>query len=503
MGLTCMFGICKCLPHDDDCPGGGRLTSPPGGSCSAQQECTGSSVCREGWCVCPETNMIVTRGICVPATATRPAANLSASDISSFHALPTSVTPSPFVGRKATPGTSCGPLDMCIGGASCIDGMCICPHGTVVAGKRCVNTDKMAKSSKETSAGKPRDSCTDIGLICSGGTVCVGKSCQCPEGTILEGDRCSTGTKSDYARPYESCQNGETCIGGSVCGKEQTCTCPPEKPILRDQECIASNEKPIIRGQENKAAPGEPCIVGTICTGDSMCVQGVCHCQTGYQALQGKCINLPTTTEGVTREGSYALPLMECGPNTQCLGGSICDAISSVCKCPPGSIPLNGVCQAASTFATQAPLGARTTMGRYAGVQIQPPQVAQPECLDDTQCINDKVCIMKQCKCKPGFVEENGVCNLFEDRRSIRRPQTVAEAKAGLKQQGPQRTEQQHVPKSADNYANVCPRGNSPLLLDGTSDLVTCNGMTANCPPGAYCYITGLASEDYFCCRSA
>jgi hypothetical protein len=87
--------------------------------------------------------------------------------------------------------TLTGPLDVCIGGAACIDGMCICPHGTVVAGKRCVNADKLNKESKEMSSGKQRDACVDLGIICSGGSVCDGGSCQCPEGTLLNGDMCA------------------------------------------------------------------------------------------------------------------------------------------------------------------------------------------------------------------------------------------------------------------------------------------------------------------------
>ncbi|VDK22019.1 unnamed protein product, partial [Anisakis simplex] len=51
----------------DDCRNkeDGRTLSPPGGSCYEGQQCTGGSVCRDGWCVCPESSMIVLKGTCI------------------------------------------------------------------------------------------------------------------------------------------------------------------------------------------------------------------------------------------------------------------------------------------------------------------------------------------------------------------------------------------------------------------------------------------------------
>lgn len=46
----------------------------------------------------------------------------------------------------------------------------------------------------------------------------------------------------------------------------------------------------------------------------------------------------------------------------------------------------------------------------------------------------------------------------------------------------------------------VCPKGNLPLLINGK--IVTCNGIEPNCPPKTYCFVTGVASGLYNCCRT-
>lgn len=42
------------------------MLSPPGGSCSNGQQCTGHSICRSGWCICNGIDMMVRDGKCIP-----------------------------------------------------------------------------------------------------------------------------------------------------------------------------------------------------------------------------------------------------------------------------------------------------------------------------------------------------------------------------------------------------------------------------------------------------
>uniref|UniRef100_A0A0N4ZLV6 EGF-like domain-containing protein n=1 Tax=Parastrongyloides trichosuri TaxID=131310 RepID=A0A0N4ZLV6_PARTI len=170
-----------------------RLISPPGGSCGDDETCTGGSICKNDWCVCPDINMLVLNGLCltsdilastkifeIPTTIQtpqqpsiynqiniqQPNQNPSHVDIAPSSELPTfgetfqTKVEKPFVveesnvnRRKVAPGMNCGPLDVCVGGSHCFDNYCVCPTGMVVdtTSGRCT-TDEEEKS-LETSTG--------------------------------------------------------------------------------------------------------------------------------------------------------------------------------------------------------------------------------------------------------------------------------------------------------------------------------------------------------------
>uniref|UniRef100_A0A0M3IGY1 EGF-like domain-containing protein n=1 Tax=Ascaris lumbricoides TaxID=6252 RepID=A0A0M3IGY1_ASCLU len=194
----------------------GRSTSPPGGSCYEAQECTGGSVCRDGWCVCPESSMIVMKGICVDSqtrqaidlvtlATVRPiielkwiTSNPSIQELTTR--LPLSVTTgTPFASRKAVPGSNCGPLDECVGGSLCIEGVCICPAGYA--------------SSDLTARCEPKSSI----------------SLSTPTPGVI-------------------------------------CLCPVEKPLIIDNKCTKHGTLLNAR----IATPGQPCDAATECTDDSV-----------------------------------------------------------------------------------------------------------------------------------------------------------------------------------------------------------------------------------------
>ncbi|EYB99504.1 hypothetical protein Y032_0122g1086 [Ancylostoma ceylanicum] len=489
-GLSCVQDRCACLPDNLSCNESEPVTSPPGGACTDSRICVGGSVCREGWCICPDPTMIVQRGICIQP-GPRPTLPPSTASINSQVHQPylprTAYQNVPGAGmaavnqyniqqgRKIPPGASCGPLDTCVGGAMCVDGMCVCPSGMQASAQgRCEKastpatstamilnpgsvhateftyqhthhlqsrprpspTSSSSSSSYAAAAAATQhvthaptptltnantaseaDECAAIGLYCRGNTVCRNLSCQCPDDYVLHHDGCvppdevgrrkvlgkarHQGTPT-YARPGQRCANGETCVGGSVCNEMMMCACPPEKPILQGDACVAQQYRKI-------ATPGESCDENTECTKESSCHGGQCRCQYGYIAVSGQCVALPMPTTPAMKNVVLARPLDSCDNGEQCEGGSSCDQETGVCMCPPGYIVYGVQCQpppqstAMQPAATPIPQAAPTF-----AVSMN------TECADDTNCGANKVCVVGRCKCRPGFVDHDGVCEPLE-----------------------------------------------------------------------------------------
>ncbi|CAJ0610243.1 unnamed protein product [Cylicocyclus nassatus] len=503
-GTKCVDRICVCPEGykevDQTCvPESEPVTSPPGGACTDNRICVGGSVCREGWCICPDPNMIVQRGICIqsgPRPTVPPANGGGISMVPNFNHLSTAQ------GRKIPPNSSCGPLDTCVGGATCIDGLCVCPPG-------------MQASAQGRCERSPTGSTTPMVL--------------------------KPGTPT-YARPGQACTNGETCLGGSICKEMMVCACPPEKPILLGDTCTAQQYKKI-------ATPGESCDENTECTKESTCQGGQCRCQYGYIAVSGQCVALPMPTTPTMKNVVLAKPLDSCDNGEQCEGGSSCDQDTGVCMCPPGYIVYGVQCQAppestqGQTFITPTPQAAL--------VHTNPIDSASPECVDDTNCGPNKVCVVERCKCKPGFVDHDGVCEPLEQIELGERPVPVSFAKHKVETlsserlvdqveyaettvapivpspRTPSRQETQRPRivgppirrpkpktkstsitspgsyKTTSTASGACPPGNEPTR-DENGRIIVCNGLEPNCPPRSYCYITtgGFATEEYNCCKS-
>lgn len=71
----------------------------------------------------------------------------------------------------------------------------------------------------------------------------------------------------------------------------------------------------------------------------------------------------------------------------------------------------------------------------------------------------------------------------------------------GPRLQRPSKTSSDKELAEADRVA-VCPAGNDPLIDEETGRLRLCNGLEPHCPPKSYCYVTGVASAEYNCCRT-
>ncbi|CAD6185565.1 unnamed protein product [Caenorhabditis auriculariae] len=636
--FVCVGGVCSCKFGDVSCNPNEPVTSPPGGSCSGARECTGGSVCKEGWCICPDPSMIVNKGICVqsgpkptlpPKNSMTFAPQTSApiyQSATTMNIVPTyrpTVKPVPVSnyqqpqkpivpstqGRKTVPGSQCGPLDVCVGGSQCIDGLCLCPAGTIPSQNgRCekptttatrplthaqppgtfavATTTHTTYSSADLLSRRPpafielpthaplttpnQDECAAIGLICKGNTVCRNKSCQCPEGHVLHHDGCVSPEEAErrkargkarhqavtqgatvFARPLGDCSLGQICTGGSQCSQRSICECPSEKPELRNGECSA----PI---QKVEAGPGESCDETKTCTRGSNCVSGQCRCQPGYIAISGSCVTLPMPT--TPKMVVYAKPLESCDNGEICEGGASCDDDTGICMCPRGQVVFGTQCMPPPT---QPQTSAASTTRAHPPVPVitPAPSVYSTECETDANCGDNKMCMMGRCKCKAGFVDNNGQCEPLEAIDAVERPVPVSYAKHKVetlsserihaREEEEEEEEKETTTRRATTRAPArqetqkprivgppirrpkpknkggsgggtptgnrgsgsyktggtgngnCPPGNDPTR-DDSGRLITCNGLEPNCPPRSYCYITsgGFATEEYNCCKS-
>ncbi|CAK5043443.1 unnamed protein product [Meloidogyne enterolobii] len=296
----------------------------------------------------------------------------------------------------AAPGAQCGPLDICTGGSTCVEGLCLCPAGTrpSVKSGNCETFEQRKSSIQQEQNKKEYSKYTN-------------KIPRMQPGPIGR----------PYARPSESCANREICTGGSVCqNSNKICECPLNKSILRNHICIQSDEPPMLRVVH--AYPGDKCNSETNCERESVCVEGTCRCQNNeFTPKSGNCtkrsvgdssasVQSPSTFEAVNADYDNVLP--------------------------PVQLPEEG-----------------------SSVEVQHPRISGPP--------------LKKHSSSSSSLISNILPQLTKNEPPIK---------------------------------GVCPPGNSPTISRSTGQIIKCNGMTPNCPPKSYCFVTGDASETYNCCKS-
>ncbi|CAJ0955295.1 unnamed protein product, partial [Mesorhabditis belari] len=364
------------------------VTSPPGGSCSGERECTGGSICREGWCVCPHHTMIVQKGICVqtqprPTIPPRPSPPLPATTPRTFPTYPTAPPqtqppisqtqpPSPrqpiVLGRKATPGAQCGPLDTCVGGSMCVEGFCLCPAG-----------------SQASELGR----CLPATTIPASTSPPIKLPTQPTLGGILR------------VRPTQPAQP------------------PPVFASLPPRRPAASIEVPLTPSASNLVSPtpttptttftsnekeddSECRAIGLICKGNTVCRNKSCQCPDGHVLLGDACV-LPETEKKAARRGKswsqaqnskYARPMEDCSHGEQCVGGAECAALSdgtTRCICPiEKPVPKGDWCVAEEP---------QKKIGFPGGA-----------CDENTVCARGSTCQNGFCRCPVGQISIAGMC---------------------------------------------------------------------------------------------
>nr|CAD2153382.1 unnamed protein product [Meloidogyne enterolobii] len=440
-GSFCFNGYCVCPEgyeeRDGECivP---KIYVEPGASCErppgiiAQVECLGNSVCANGFCVCPNGEPIQNK-MCVT------------------------------VNSIAGPGEPCiASLTKCTGNSVCTAGFCTCPQQQVPLNGQCASVSLATQL--------PMQTCTPT-TICLGNSVCQAGRCQCLPNTILAqsgtycqpvsaiivqplssptitsntgipGYPCAVGTNAQ-----QPCSGGATCIQG-ICACDygyypQQSVCVPYTPLAQPPQATATY--PPFPSGVVQLLPGENCdprceYTGTcdkVCSGGSICADGVCSCPQGQHNVGGQCVPYIVTipppqpqiqplqpTPQIQQPSSIIIPSVKqrrrpsesCDfSSTVCTGGSSC--ILGVCQCPPGYSPsldkescVNGLLmdpglikpRASSAEQQKQP---QQTPNTLRGKKEEPQRLKLGQrCKQSSECVPGADCLFEVCACPPRTV---------------------------------------------------------------------------------------------------
>uniref|UniRef100_A0A0N5AL14 EB domain-containing protein n=1 Tax=Syphacia muris TaxID=451379 RepID=A0A0N5AL14_9BILA len=359
----------------------------PGGPCHVGDplmQCTGNSICANGFCSCPGGEQIV-NGVCESRDT------------------------------EASPGEPCqSDITRCTGGSLCILGKCVCPSNYAALDGICtpvLNAEIL-----------PNEPCMSTTSICTGQSTCIEGICTCAPGYFAApGARVCTKIQQQsslyfnsdlmsrqtsplqsvvVSAPGQRCQGtSSSCSGGAMC-VNGLCICPSNL-VVSNGRCV-----PFL----GEVLAGDSCSAsGTVCGGGSSCVNGICTCAIGSAPRNGQCFPVTTVhlnTLPILEPGSVCT--MRCNDCPKCGGGSIC--VDSVCKCPLGQFLFRSKCvkiipqqspvrKASVSTSQQNPI----VNGPASKVQIK--LVGPGEaCSTSAICGGGSSCIIGRCVCPPGYV---------------------------------------------------------------------------------------------------
>ncbi|KAE9412779.1 hypothetical protein Angca_006280, partial [Angiostrongylus cantonensis] len=314
-GSVCRFGMCMCIAKYTASKGRcvrrenilyqtttsvtpsiriGAVKSP-GIKCNDKDLCSGGSQCREGFCLCKDSEVIINE-MCVGS-----------------HEQANEIIEKLLI---AAPGQPCDTRTNCTGGSKCINRSCTCENGVIDDTGTCNEGNKVHSTS--ASAPKKSNDSLQPGTICAltiecpYRTECLRSVCRCKKGETIVDNTCRKaihqvlpGGKCDPRKGYD-------CVGESQCFYG-ICTCTRHL-INNGKECVTMAEMVMVK-------PGIKCGVEQICSGGARCIDGVCKCPRGEVSdVNNKCVRksqvtkvfLPRSPASMCDEATCRLPNCFC-----------------------------------------------------------------------------------------------------------------------------------------------------------------------------------------------
>ncbi|VDO24176.1 unnamed protein product [Onchocerca flexuosa] len=400
-GSSCLFGICECpfgtVPKYGECISERKV--PVGSRCKSTQTCLGLATCIEGICQCPD-GMILQDGEC------------------HYHT---------FVGV----GSSCANGEFCDGGSICLQSICLCPPGTTNQNGLCLAEQK--KNYEET--------CMN-GETCIDNLLCIDGICQCPQGMFSSSGQCILTTTDSLVK----CSNSSQCTGNSYCDHQSgLCICQdgfqyrnqscmpvftralisPIKACITSADCMIGAKCHCPAGeiftggrcQMVFAEAGESCLNGETCTSNYVCINGSCSCPDGEISRNGNCVTEDTEIKKYTRY--QAEPHSSCSKGELCIGGSFCNVVDGLCRCPANTILQNGRCEFANeqSVFTLPPQQVFNRSGNMLNeslngtvINVNRITIRLNRCENSNDCKGGSYCLGYQCICPFNMIMKDGLC---------------------------------------------------------------------------------------------
>ncbi|KAL9941911.1 hypothetical protein ACHAO5_008500, partial [Verticillium nonalfalfae] len=320
--------------------------------------------------------------------------------------------------------TVCGPNEVCIGGAVCVD---LTPGNPGSCGSY--------------GACPPSFVCLKDTCVPGGGGGGDGEPGVCNP-TCAKDEKCVDGACVPLTQPGgcdPACEGDDSCLNGvcippvgpgcsPACGPLSTCANGVCVPIVGPNVCFppCDSDDTCINGV---CVPDAGPACNPACSGTDTCINGVCvpvvgpvtcdpACEPGSQCVDGQCVPVvgPVTCEpscppGSTCVNGVCVPLV--GPETcdpACTGGATClngvcvPPVGPVCNptCAPGSVCVNGQCVPVVGPVTCTPAcdSDEVCLNGVCVPSTNPPGTCDPACTGDDSCVNG-VCVPPVDTCTP------------------------------------------------------------------------------------------------------